>query len=379
MRTSIPLASRSYGEWAERPNIPLFASVSQLILRAILMAYFGDRFANAHESELSAMVDGYHKALVNPWARVLPLWASPSGRMLIRMKATLEDLIKAEVDERMAFRDEWRDADDYLSYLLTANERDGFQESMSEYAAHFVGGCEVCSNHNTDSILAIEQGAYVLLAHVNTAGNHAWTLLHLLCNPDQLSSFEAEIAANPPGNDHVYPMKNMPFSEACLRETGRLYQNIASVRYAARDLCGPGGQVIPKGLVAISPLAVQQDPDLYENPGKWDPRRFLPAEDETPSNYSKLVKNSEFVQWGGGANRCPGERFVNCLLRGSLWPALVDNYRVEVTDGLIEGEGVDGVGVKANYGESLGTPYGIRDISIKVTKRVVPLSATNTA
>lgn len=174
-------------------------------------------------------------------------------------------------------------------------------------------------------------------------------------------------------------MKNMPFGEACLRETGRLYQNIASVRYAARDICGPGVKVIPKGLVAISPLAVQQDPDLYENPGKWDPRRFLPAEDGTPSNYLKLVKNAEFVQWGGGANRCPGERFVNCLLRGSLWPALLDNYRVEVIDGLVEGEGVDGVGVKANHGESLGTPYGIRDISIKVTKRVVPLSAMTSA
>lgn len=171
----------------------------------------------------------------------------------------------------------------------------------------------------------------------------------------------------------------MPFAEACLRETGRLYQGIASVRYASRDICGPGGKVIPKGLVAVSPLTVQQDPELYENPGKWNPRRFMPPENGTPSEYSKLVKTCEFVQWGGGSNRCPGERFVNHLLRGCLWPALLDNYRVEVAqEGLVEAEGVDGVGVKPNHGESLGTPYGIRDVSIKVTRRLVPLSATIT-
>jgi cytochrome P450 len=148
MKTSTRMASGMFDEWAASSEIPLFESCSRLLLRSILMAYFGDRFANDHEAELSVMIEGYHHALVNPWARVLPLWASPAGRMLSRMKGTMEALIKAEVDERMAFRDEWRDADDYLSYLLTANERSGFQESTSEYAAHFVSGCKGCREDN---------------------------------------------------------------------------------------------------------------------------------------------------------------------------------------------------------------------------------------
>lgn len=146
-----------FDEWAGRSEVPLFESCSRLLLRAILMAYFGDRFANAHEAELSAMIEGYHHALVNPWARVLPLWASPAGRMLTRMKATMEALIRTEVDERMTFRDEWREGDDYLSYLLTVNERDGFQESMSEYAAHFVGGSQGCSNPGTDLLARMDR------------------------------------------------------------------------------------------------------------------------------------------------------------------------------------------------------------------------------
>lgn len=206
------------------------------------------------------------------------------------------------------------------------------------------------------------------------AGTFGWTILHLLRNPETLSAFETEIARNPCTEDGAYPLKSMPFSQACIRETGRLYANAISLRYVTRELVGPDGTIIPKGLVAASPLAVHQDPDLYAQPSKWNPSRFMPSEDGTPSHYAKLLKNSEFHMFGSGKHMCPGEKMANTILRGSLWPSLLDNYRLQLIDGLADGEGMDGIGVNPAHG-GLGVPYGVRPVFVKLVLREIPLSA----
>jgi sterol 14-demethylase len=226
---------------------------------------------------------------------------------------------------------------------------------------------------------------YIIVAQVNIDATCAWALLHLLRNPDHLAAFEAEVQANPPTIDGIYPIKNMPFSEACLRETGRLYNNSVMLRYAQHDIQTPSGIVIPRGWIATSPVTVQMDPELYDEPGKWNPRRFLPApsDDATEGGggrggdlYATRFRNYEFVQFGGGKHVCSGEKLTHSLLRASIWPALLDNYQLEVVqDSLVDGQGIDGVGIMPNHAENLGTAFGVTEPYVKVTKRDVPLSS----
>jgi sterol 14-demethylase len=216
---------------------------------------------------------------------------------------------------------------------------------------------------------------FFLAARTNIAGTWAWTLLHLVRNLEAMASFENEIAQNAPDQHGIYPLKGMPFAEACLRETGRLYTNLLTARYVTREMCGPDGIIIPKGWAVASPMAVHRDPDLYDSPDRWDPLRFLPGADGTPSNYSTLLRNVEYHQFGVGNHACPGERLSRSLLQGTLWPSLLDNYQLEVVSGVKDGEGMDGVGVKPDWGKNLGTPYaGEHEVFIKVTKRAVRLS-----
>lgn len=216
---------------------------------------------------------------------------------------------------------------------------------------------------------------FFLAAYTNIAGTFAWTTLHLIRNPQAMARFETEIAQNTPSQHGIYPLKNMPFTKACLRETGRLYTNLLTVRYVTGDMRGPDGIIIPKGYAVASPMAVHRDPNLYDNPDKWNPGRFLPGADGTPSDYTTRLRNVEFHQFGIGNHACPGERLSHSILRGALWPTLIDNYEVEVVGGLVEGEGVDGLGVKPDWGKNLGTPYaGKREVFIKVTKRATRLS-----
>jgi sterol 14-demethylase len=209
----------------------------------------------------------------------------------------------------------------------------------------------------------------VSAAHVNTAATFAWTLLHLLRNPRHFATFREEIASNPPSDEGIYPWREMPFSEACLRETGRLYTNLLMLRLLPQDIVVEG-IVIPKGWLAISPLATQQDPTVYENPEQWDPTRWLAS----PDSYTSKFRNSEFVQFGAGAHACLGEKFTHSLLRGVLWPALFDAYDLVLVHGIEDGEGIDGVGVAPNYRENMGTPLGVREIGLRVTRRKERLS-----
>ncbi|KAJ9108613.1 hypothetical protein QFC19_002331 [Naganishia cerealis] len=349
----VQVASDIYSTWASQPSIPLFISGSELLLRANMTALYGPSFVDRYATELIPVVRSFERAFVQPLTRVLPLWASPSGRVLLRAYKRMKQVIESEVNMRMKNLDQWQKEDDYLSYLLTMDDKaEDFFECYGEHLMTMISA-----------------------SHVNTAATFSWTLLHLLRNPSLLAEFEKEIKANPPITGS-YPIKNMPFSEACLRETGRLYTNLLMLRYVAHDVTTPQGVIIPKGWVAGSPLATQQDPELYDQPGKWDPHRFL-SDASSASSYSSKFRNNEFVQFGYGKHACLGEKMTHALLRASLWPELVDNYHLEVVDGLVDGEGIDGVGVKPNYRENMGTPFGVREVNIRVTKRDVRLSDQN--
>ncbi|KAJ9106832.1 hypothetical protein QFC19_002960 [Naganishia cerealis] len=361
--SSDTVLKRVFPDWADRARIPLFATSKELFVDANLKGFFGRRFADLHGPELATMLDSIGKGLVNPWSRLMPLWASQSGRSMQKAAKTIKEIIDAEVTQRLRNLDEGREAGDYLTGLIASNEAEGYVNYHEQFLTYFFA------------------------AQINTFPTFAWTLLHLLRNPEHLASFEAEVGSNPPDVDGIYPIKDMPFSQACLRETGRLYNNLITLRYAQNDIRTPSGFIIPKGFVASSPLTVAMDPELYEDPGKWNPRRFLPqaageGEDGENKNvprksYATRLRDYEFVQFGAGKHACIGEKMTHSLLRGSLWPTLVDHYSLQLVgseNGLVEGVGMDGVGVAPNHGESLGTPVGMNEVYIKVTKREVPLS-----
>ncbi|KAJ9114769.1 hypothetical protein QFC22_005645 [Naganishia vaughanmartiniae] len=366
---------RFFPAWANRSKIPLFDSCSEILFDSHLTTFFGRRFADAHGLEIRSIYEATKVALLNPCSRVLPWWASPSGIALKRGSRRLTEIINAEVAERLQDLDTCREASDYLSGLIIANDTEGYSEN---YREHFE-----LNKYNAH----LAQSAYIALAQISIDNTCSWTLLHLLRNSDHLAAFEAEIRDSPPV-DGIYPMKNMPFSEACLWETGRLYNNFLIIRYAQHDIRTPSGLIIPKGWVAISPAAVQMDPELYEEPGKWNPSRFYcsssngaatKSDTENASNslYATVSRNYQFVQFGGGKHVCSGEKLTHLLLRASLWPSLLDNYHLElVHDDLVNGEGVDGVGVAPDHARNLGAaPPSTREVHIKMTRREVPLSS----
>lgn len=132
------MALKMYEHWAEEDSIPFFAQASRLLLLARLTTYFGQSYIDKHGSELMSMVESHQEELLSPWPKLLPKWASPSGRRLNASQAGLTNLIAAEIRERLKDVDACREADDYLSFLLVTNHEAGVQDSDHEYAVQFV-------------------------------------------------------------------------------------------------------------------------------------------------------------------------------------------------------------------------------------------------
>jgi sterol 14-demethylase len=342
-----------YQSWEAETSIPLFDFGSELVLRAVLTTLLGPTFVHEHGEELVPMVKSFERDIGYPSPMFLPLWATGVGRRLLKTRKRWKELIEAEVVARLEDPTRCKKAGDYLSYLLTLDDAERY---MDCYGEHIITA--------------------VTASHANSDGTFAWTLLHLLRNADLLAEYENEIRSHPPLEGR-YPIKSMPFSEACLRETGRLYTNLVLLRWVYRDMVAPGGIIIPKGWLAASPLVTHRDPEIYPRPEEWDPHRFL--SDDTATSYASKFRNHEFVQFGYGRHACLGEKLTHCLLRETLWPTLIDNYRVEVVDGVVAGEGLSDVGVEATFSEGLGTTLGEREVWIKVTKRDVPLSEEATS
>ncbi|KAJ9118617.1 hypothetical protein QFC22_003837 [Naganishia vaughanmartiniae] len=323
------VALPTYRSWETATSVPLFDFGSDLVLRAALTALLGPAFVHKNGDELIPMVRNFEEEVGNILTILLPLWATGAGRRMLRMRRRWKELIEPEVSARLEDPRHCETADDYLSYLLTL---DNPTQYMDCYAEHII--------------------AAVTGFHANNDGTFAWTLLHLLRNPDLLAEYENEIKSNPPV-DGRYPIKVI-------------------LRWVFRDVVAPGGIVIPKGWLAASPLVSQRDPEIYPRPEEWDPHRFMSS--DPTSSYTSKFRNYEFVQFGSGRHACLGEKVAHCLLRETLWPTLIDNYRLEVVSGVVAGEGLSGVGVDVSFSECIGTPFGERDVWIKVTKRDVPLS-----
>jgi len=136
-----------------------------------------------------------------------------------------------------------------------------------------------------------------------------------------LTSFIAALAANPkwqqklreevmtlglaPGEptsfDHLEAMR---LTEMAFKEAMRLRPPVPSIpRRATRDFAFRGYEIPAGTRVGVSPLFTHHMPDVWPDPGHFDPMRFT---DEAQRERHRFA----FVPFGGGAHMCLGLHFA---------------------------------------------------------------------
>nr|MCU0464891.1 cytochrome P450 [Anaerolineae bacterium] len=99
-------------------------------------------------------------------------------------------------------------------------------------------------------------------------------------------------------------LEHLPYTDWVVKEAMRLYPPAWSIgRVATRDV-QVGEYLIKAGMqVGLNIYATHHDPDLWENPERFDPERFSPEREGDIKRYA-------YIPFGGGPRVCIGNHFA---------------------------------------------------------------------
>ncbi len=207
---------------------------------------------------------------------------------------------------------EWMD--ERFERMIARVKKEGDTESLLGSLVH--GADEKGRRLEPHELLA-NLRILALAGHETTASVMAWMMFHLgdASRPDLWDKLKAEVAAcdGPP----VTPksIRDFPFAEGLFREALRTYPPLALLppRRVAEPLEVHGVEIPENTRVTASLIGMTHDPELYPDPYRFDPMRWV--------NRDKRPGPAESVQFGGGPHFCLGYHLA--LLEGIQFIVLV--------------------------------------------------------
>ena len=281
------IAEREVASWPRGTPFALQPRMQALTLEVIIRAVFGVR----EGERLDALRHALRRLLEIITMPAAFLGVAVFGARMARVPPAstalraVDDLIYAEIADRRRVHD-LDERDDILSLLLQASHEDG--------------------SPMTDAELRDELVTLLVAGHETTATALSWSLERLVRHPDKLARLSDEVAA---GED--------AYLEAVVHETLRLRPVVPVVlRRLARPL-RIGGYDLPAGVkVAPSILLIHRRPDVYPEPHRFLPERFL---ERPPGTYT-------WIPFGGGVRRCLGAAFALFEMRIALATVVRDAH-----------------------------------------------------
>jgi cytochrome P450 family 135 len=257
----------------------------EIILETVFGVHDGERLV-----ELRTALRDFLDLMTNPVALAPMILIGPSRLRHVpafRSRVELVDtLIHAVIAERRRAED-LEERDDILSMLVAARHEDGSPMSDAEMR---------------DELLTL-----LVAGHETTATALSWAMERLVRHPEKLERLRAEVLA---GED--------AYLTATIQETLRLRPVIVLVLRRLTEAVEIGGYELPAGVsVAPSIHLVHRNPEVYPEPGRFLPERFL---ETPPGTYT-------WIPFGGGVRRCLGASFAQFEMTVVL-KELVRRHRV---------------------------------------------------
>ncbi|WSB72183.1 cytochrome P450 [Streptomyces decoyicus] len=297
---------------ADAHTVDLIPEMNRLALRTVARILFG--------LDAGAAEDAFHRCapVINAYVvrrayvpvKVPRNWPTPGNRRARAATDELNALCDRIIADRRAAGSTAGGAadegDDLLSLLAAAgNDEDG----------------------SLDATEVREQVLIFLLAgHETTATSLAFTLHLLARHPEEQARVREEI-------DRVLgdriptaaDLDRLPYLTQALKESMRLYPAAPVVSRRAVEATEIGGFRIPSGAdVVVAPWVTHRNPDLWEDPERFDPQRFAPEREAERHRYA-------WFPFGGGPRACIGQHFS--MLESVLALAMVLRaYELDAVD-----------------------------------------------
>lgn len=210
-----------------------------------------------------------------------------SGAKLRRAIALLDDRVQRMIDARRA---DLSPKSDLLSRLLAARDGDD--------------GAAMTDRQVRDEILTL-----FVAGHETTASALAWSIHCLVRDPDVYAAVQREVDALP-GEPSFEDLPRLELTLRVFKEALRLYPPVYLIGRQANEPSSLDGVEIPiDGIVLMSAYALHRRPDIWPDPERFDPSRFLP---DAEANRHRLA----WLPFGAGPRVCIGNYFA--MMEGQL-------------------------------------------------------------
>jgi cytochrome P450 len=290
-QTMSEIAEREIDSWPTGTPYKLRPRMQALTLEIILRTVFG--VAGDEAGKLTDLREALREFLdmtTNPRFLLPMLMAGPQrirGVAAFRRRIErVDELIYREIAERRRAGDVG-ERDDVLSMMIGASHEDGSPMRDEEMR---------------DELLTL-----LVAGHETTATSLAWAVERLTRNPEKLERLRAEVLE---GREE--------YLTATIQETLRLRPVISIVLRRLTEPVEIGGYELPAGVsVAPSIYLVHRNPEIYPEPQRFLPERFL---DNPPGTYT-------WIPFGGGVRRCLGASFAQFEMAVVL-KELVKRHRI---------------------------------------------------
>ncbi|MGN6556949.1 MAG: cytochrome P450 [Solirubrobacterales bacterium] len=266
------IAAREIESWPTGTPYKLRPRMQAITLEIVIETVFGVH-SGERMGELRDALRDFLDLTTNPVVLLPILLIGPDRINNIgtfrRRVERVDGLLAREIAERRTAED-LAERDDVLSMLVQARHEDGSPMSDAEIR---------------DELLTL-----LVAGHETTATALSWAMERLTRHPEKLERLRDEVEA---GED--------AYLTATIQETLRLRPVIVAVIRKLTEAVELGGYELPAGARVVPSIhLIHRDPEIYPEPDRFLPERFL---DNPPGTYT-------WIPFGGGVRRCLGAAFA---------------------------------------------------------------------
>ncbi|WP_369026823.1 cytochrome P450 [Qipengyuania sp. RANM35] len=220
--------------------------------------------------------------------------------------------------------------DFFTAETIRRRKEGGGQDMFSQFAT---------ATHEDGSLMAVDEVVdhmnFLMMAAHDTITSSATTLVWLLAkNPEWQEKLRQEVLAVTGGldangrpRDLAYEdLGKLELTEMAFKEALRFVPPVPSMPRRALKSFEFGGYRIPAGAhVGINIYHTHHDPEIWDEPEKFDPMRFTPDKVKARHKYA-------WVPFGGGAHMCLGLHFAYMQVK-ILMAQLLPRYEIALENG----------------------------------------------
>ncbi|MDY6902457.1 MAG: cytochrome P450 [Cyanobacteriota bacterium] len=299
-------------DWEVGKPFNVREAMQKITLRVIMQAVFG-----LYKGKRAEEIENHIKDF-------LEVGGSRLGTMMLFFPKLQQNIGSLTTWKNFVYH---REQADKLLYQEIDERRENFDDSRTDILSMLMASRDEQGEAMTDEELRDELMTLLFAGHETTATALTWALYWIHKLPEVKEKLLAELATlgeNPDSN----AILKLPYLNAVYCETLRIYPvAILTFRRAIKSPVSLCGYELEPGVGVMGSIySIHQNEDLYPEPKKFRPERFL----------ERQFSPYEFIPFGGGTRRCIGMALAQFEMKLILARILSDLDLNLVTEGEVK-------------------------------------------